>query len=1206
MREKFLKPCLLLILTTATFAAPASFLTEETEYRLGESVMIPLKLDAAAEEKFTTKLEPDTPGIIEVLREPEFLVGQTLGFARIRTLKPGTVVVKNGESSMTLKVTSERPLSMVRQMRPRFSSPSEGSYVWGTVTIGAEMWVGTPGVDREKPPEATLHLPDGTTLKADESFPPVDGPFWRLVFNLDTAKLPPGECVITISATPPIEGTGKADILTSESHILHILPPPTEKEIIASGECEDALDTPRTERMSLEPPGVTMDANASRHRAVALRRSRPAWVIKPEIKETGRYQLIVRARGTIAGSAYPSLGIILGENTTDTGSIRLSTASWHNVPVGRPLRLEPGSHWIGVILANEFNYRNQLQRTAEIDSYILRRVPESTGNEGGMMMAEGMMMNAKKEEGDKKQARAENLRVAFATLADGESIRSRTNIYATLSSPSFRNEKEYTAIRSDLWINGKPTTSGYGQNPYFTVYPHDFKKGKNTLQIHSVSPCGNQALSIVQTIIADSPNHPAKVLEITYKNDSYDLHRGSWKNIDRTPIKDDHPLVGENAPAHAHTFKPKHTIQFDIPQNATGSRRITLHARALPGAEPGILSVKLHQPDAPIQDLREIKLTPLTTDAAWTWQTLATIDLANGRKWLTIELTTGQAALAGCSIDHQVFVDVTPPTIALLYPSPNAQLSADGDAIVLRSFDDLALSHFELFIDGKKSPLPYSAGNGFGQVVLPIPASLLKPGSLSIEVAALDESGKATRTQPVKVQVRRESGSELTLPYPRAVRLAKNLGIGLDPYTLATILTKGETAWLEQQLSPIHPEEPHIDALNQVWFRDINDYGIRGRVATHLLATRFPVRARFTQFAQNHFSTWIAKTGATAKWREHQAFRDVGPARFQDLLLTSATSPAMMVYLDQQNSVGKQLNENYARELMELHTVGVHAGYKQDDVIHLAKLLSGWGAQREATMDGMTIGYEYRYSPYLAEPGELEVFGISIPAAGTPDTADDRVRLAIEMLASRPQTARFFSEKIAAHYLGLPIHEPSVAALETEFLRSGGNLRSLLALLATSPRMMAIDRSEKIMPPVEFAVASQRTTSSTHPWSVINLADRSGRNLFDRASPDGFPEANDEYSDSNYQLQKWRYCKEIESQLRGSFPNSAFQLEALADEAQRNNLIDIAYATRCGTPPSASSRSALHKILSQNVADENQRRQLFTSFLHMMPEFQSR
>ena len=1189
-------------------AEPADFLTSHAEYRLGESVMIPLQRDTAAESTLTTTLRAVPAGIIEILREPEFLAGHETGFARIRTLKPGEVTLHHGDAKLRLHISDERPVSLVRQMRPRFTSPAEHSAAWGTVAIGAEMWVGAPGVDRMLAPEAMLHLPDGRKIPADEAFPPVDGPFWRLVFQLDTSTLPPGEAMLSISAKPPIDGAQNLAPLTSEPHPIFILPAPGDGEAIFAGECEDALDTPRSERMGSEPPGVVMAPDASGFRAVALRRRRPAWVIQPEIPEAGRYQLMVRARGTLAGAAYPSLGVILGENASDSVSVRLASANWQNVPVGRPIRLDAGPQWIGLSLANEFNYRNQIVRVAEIDRYELRRVPDSIGSSGGssMMMAGAMMAgDAPSGENDTRN-RADRLRVAFTSLVDDDAIRGRTTLTATLRSPSLRNERDYSRIRSDLWINGRVAASAYGQNASFTVHAHDFKSGKNSIQVHSVSPCGNQALSLAQTLHANAPGHPSSRLATTFRHERYALDRGSWRDVERTRIPGDHPLAGPAAPDRAHLLTTRRAARFEIPANHQGPRRIAILTRAVPDAQPGVVAVTLHQPDARPRRMREIQLGRHTAGTAWEWHGFDVVDLAGGRKWLTFELIEGEAALGGCGIDTEVFVDATAPAIDVLHPRAGARLSANGDAIVLHAFDDLALSRFEVFIDGEKQPLPYPAGNATGPVVLHLPGAWLQPGSRTIEVAAIDESGKTTRSGAVNIDVREDTGPELTLAYPRAIRLATNIGLGIDDRTISSILTHGEQAWLDAQLDAADTTDPHLASLAETWFRDISDYNIRGRVAADLLHTRNPVRARFSMFVQNHFSTWISKTGVEEKWREHLAFRDVGPARFQDLLLTSATSPAMMVYLDQQNSFGRQLNENYAREVMELHTVGVHAGYTQGDVVQLAMLLSGWGAQRESAMDGGSIGHEYRFSPYLAAPGPLEVFGISVPAAGTPDTADDRVRMVIEMLASRPQTARFIAGKMVAHYLGMPADEATVAALEAEFHRSGGNLRSMLAMLAVSPGMMAADRPGKVLPPIEFAIATQRAAGTAHPWSAIDLADRSGRNLFDRASPDGFPESNEEYSDSNYQLQKWRFCQQIEWQLRGGIPGSAFAEDALADASQRDALIDFAFAQRLGAPPSTTTREAMHKILAQEIPDTNQRRNLFTSFLHMTPEFQSR
>ena len=267
-------------------AAPVSFVTEEVEYRLGESVMIPLRVDAPVTETTALELKSQKQGIIEILRQPEILKDQDIGFARIRTITPGEVVLKCGDASIRVRVTKERPVSLLRKLTPLFTSPAANSSVWGKVAVGADIWVGAPGVDRASQPDAKLILPDGRELKADEAFPPMDGPFWRIVYYLDTASLPPGPCKLTLSCKPPLTG-GAAGMepLVSETHTIHILPAPKDGDIVLSGECENLLDTPRSERMGPESPMVIMDTAASGHRAVALHANRQSWVIQPDIAE---------------------------------------------------------------------------------------------------------------------------------------------------------------------------------------------------------------------------------------------------------------------------------------------------------------------------------------------------------------------------------------------------------------------------------------------------------------------------------------------------------------------------------------------------------------------------------------------------------------------------------------------------------------------------------------------------------------------------------------------------------------------------------------------------------------------------------------------------------------------------------------------------------------------------------------------------------
>lgn len=1190
-------------------AGEVSFVTKEVEYRLGESVMIPLKMDKPVAETTSLELKSQKAGIVEILRQPEILKGQDIGFARIRTLSPGEVTLKSGNASIVVRVAKERPVSLLRKLSPRFTSPSENSSVWGKIAIGADLWVGAPGVDRTTKPDAKLLLPDGRALKADEAFPPMDGPFWRMVYYLDTASLPPGPCQLTLTCKPPLTG-GAEDMppLASEPHVINIMSMPKEGEIILSGECEGMLDTPRAERMGAEPPMVMMDAAASGHRAVTLLTKNQSWVIQPEIPEDGNYQIMVRARGTLFGSAYASLGIILGENITDSGSVRLSTSSWQRVPVGRPIKLTKGKQWVGIALANEYRLRNQNMRHADIDQFEIRRVPNETSGGGDSMMMSGMMMQSADNKTGGNQLRvAKRLQCAFSSIRDGEEINGRVDIQATLQSPSFKNDTDYRDIRSDLWINDAYFATSSGRHPQFQIHPHDLKKGENRIQVKSASPCGNSAVSLSQTLLANSISHPTKKLETGYDCDRYDLNRVGWDKIKRIVLGKEHPLATEGAPSAIHLFAAAGTIQLNLPTDLTGSRRISFFAHSMPDAEAGEVTIKLHQPKAYRSKLREVTIAKHTPGTGWKWQPLNSVDFVEGQKFITVTLSEGQVAVGGISIDTPKFIDAAPPSLQVLYPKAGSKLSAQGDAVIVKAFDDLKLSHFDILMDGKKTGLSYPALNDSGPMIFHIPGSLLEKRSHKIEILAYDASGKEIRSSAIPVEVRECNPSSLDLPYPRAVRLANRLAYGPDRLTMIAILTQGENQWIAKETASSWggKHDQLVESYARVLFPDTSDYNLRGRVVTHLILTKNPVRSRFWLLAQNHFSTWLAKTGVGAKWRENEEFRDVGITRFHDLLLTSATSPAMMVYLDQQNSLARQLNENYARELMELHTVGVHGGYQQSDVTNLAHLLTGWGAQREATMDGGMVDYNYRFAPYLNEPHAIEVFGLSVPAGTLPETADDRITQVMEMLACRPQTASFISGKVAAHYMGIPTDEKAIVAMTGEYLRTNGDLRRMIAVMVQTPSFMASGLAPKMMTPIEFGVAMQRITNSSHPWSVIGLADRSGRNLFDRASPDGYPETNQDYADSNYQLQKWIYCKELEQAFASALPHHWFEGEKIKDAGHRDAVIDYALANRSGIKPSAPSREALHSVLNQEIADAYQRRILFATVLHMMPEFQN-
>ncbi|MBK8794077.1 MAG: DUF1800 family protein [Holophaga sp.] len=186
--------------------------------------------------------------------------------------------------------------------------------------------------------------------------------------------------------------------------------------------------------------------------------------------------------------------------------------------------------------------------------------------------------------------------------------------------------------------------------------------------------------------------------------------------------------------------------------------------------------------------------------------------------------------------------------------------------------------------------------------------------------------------------------------------------------------------------------------------------------------------------------------------------RDVARAHalgsFRDLLWASAHSPAMLTYLDNQANHKGAPNENYARELMELHSLGVQGGYSQADVMELARCLTGWGV-KEHFWAG-----EFHFEPDQHDPGEKQVLGVRIPPGGV-----DEAESVIERLAAHPSAARFIAAKLARRFLADQPPAEIVAKGSAAFMASGGDIQKTLRtiLLDGLPLYPA-----PLPPPAEF------------------------------------------------------------------------------------------------------------------------------------------
>jgi uncharacterized protein (DUF1800 family) len=291
----------------------------------------------------------------------------------------------------------------------------------------------------------------------------------------------------------------------------------------------------------------------------------------------------------------------------------------------------------------------------------------------------------------------------------------------------------------------------------------------------------------------------------------------------------------------------------------------------------------------------------------------------------------------------------------------------------------------------------------------------------------------------------------------------------------------------------------------------------------YAVATPDGFAERLVRFWSNHFAVSLDKRPASlyAAPMEREAIRPRIGGRFSDLLIAVEQHPAMLRYLDNVRSIGADsriaqrqqskrrlgLNENLAREILELHTLGVDGGYSQTDVTELARALTGWGTPlpRELLETAPVNAFVFR--PNAHEGGARTVLGRRYADAGI-----DQARAVLTELAMHPATARHVSTKLARHFVS---DEPPAALIDRmarAWLRSGGNLPDVYRALVESDEAWAPD-ARKFKSPDDFVVSALRALDATLP--VVRLQPvltQLGEPTFTPRSPAGFPDTTAAWS----------------------------------------------------------------------------------------------
>ena len=361
-------------------------------------------------------------------------------------------------------------------------------------------------------------------------------------------------------------------------------------------------------------------------------------------------------------------------------------------------------------------------------------------------------------------------------------------------------------------------------------------------------------------------------------------------------------------------------------------------------------------------------------------------------------------------------------------------------------------------------------------------------------------------------------------------------------------------------------------------------------------------------FWLNHFNVFSGKNtvGMLLTSYERDAIRPFVLGRFRDMLLATARHPAMLSYLDNHLSraapenapnpggivivnggPNQGLNENYGRELLELHTLGVNGGYSQDDVIAVARAFTGW-----TIFDQNRYG-EFQFNPQMHDRAEKQVLGLTLPRGGG---ESEGVKI-IDMLAVHPSTARFISRKLAQRFVADDPPQALVDRMAATFTKTGGDLRAVTETLFLSREFMSEGAWQaKVKTPLEL-VASALRAIDADVLDTTALAQRltdMGMPLYGRVDPAGYPNTAEAWSGSAGLLNRLNFANALTA---GSITGVKADASSIASQGVRRALTDLT-----GYEPTADTVT----VIEQGAGGEKPSPNVVAGAILASPDFQKR
>ena len=366
-------------------------------------------------------------------------------------------------------------------------------------------------------------------------------------------------------------------------------------------------------------------------------------------------------------------------------------------------------------------------------------------------------------------------------------------------------------------------------------------------------------------------------------------------------------------------------------------------------------------------------------------------------------------------------------------------------------------------------------------------------GALEAKLAPLTDLAISSRAFAANYFVPMTASRQVFTDTQKLGGAPARLGWHLLPIA-ALSLPGGDKAVSVLQQNTVTPDELRYQRENQAVFD-----AVQSQKLLRAVYSERQLQEVLTDFWFNHFNVDMRKIEDRPVLVEYErdVIRPRVLGRFRDLLGATATSPAMLFYLDNWLSKDRGLNENYARELMELHTLGVNGGYTQADVVNVARAFTGWTMRKPHEATG------FEFNDKMHDHGAKRLLGHTIAAGGGIHDGEQ----VLDLLARHPSTARFIAAKLVRRFVSDDPPPALVDRAAKTFMKTDGDLREVMRTILTSPEFLSpAAAGAKMKSPFEYVASTLRATGAavTNPRSFAGTVAAMGEPLYQCQPPTGY------------------------------------------------------------------------------------------------------